>query len=503
MNVTQQLLEVKSMENSFDPAHISLAKISHTKQRSGADDPTKSGLSKSVPSNGLYYKPHVETGGFVSLRGYRKSVLLDSREGNLPIGKRKGNWVYFDNERQRVDCQAFQSRFGTVFFESGVSKAEKIKSELAKIGSPFDLSQKDSEYLGLFFDGTSNFRGQSGTNVYELYNVYLGNKIYYGGVGNSIENNFSGFMQEVIAGLESAFAYGFDFNMERAMTDINEFLSKTNRPTKIQLFGFSRGAAQANKLAKVLKNTGIEVNLLLMIDPVYSIGLPGQGSQDVYTSPFGQAHNYVETEISNNVRKAVILYAEHETRVWFPATKFMFDKKNTQLIAGLTPGNHCDAGGFWNRNGAFQYISLYWILEKIVSGLPGDPFSQELTCSYWQNAIGVRLKEITDNPQSMWNWSNIDEFYILERNLLSYPKQGIQKIAKAYLGPTFGELLGEKVGNHLFGNQQNVSEIDRRFNALGYTPEKLRDWLQGKDALPVADYDYASKPPLVAEVMQA
>ncbi len=74
--------------------------------------------------------------------------------------------------------------------------------------------------------------------------------------------------------------------------------------------------------------------------------------------------------------KAVVLYASHETRVWFPATKFTFDKRRTELIAGLTPRNHCDAGGFWSRDGEFQYVSLYWMLEKIASGIPSDPFSE-------------------------------------------------------------------------------------------------------------------------------
>ena len=485
------------MKSNFDIEQTTLSRISHTKKRAiEGVDPTESGFSKRLPSDGLYYKPHKESGDFISLRCYKKKMLLpDSREGNLPIGKQRGNWIYFDNGKQRVDLLAFQSRFDTVFFEYELSRVAKIQTELEKIASPFDLSQNNSEYLGLFFDGTSNFRGQSETSVYELYNIYTGNKIYYGGVGNSIENNFSA--------LKSAVAYGFDYNLTRAMTDLKEFFDKTKRHMKIQLFGFSRGAAQANKFAYAMKNTGIEVNLLLMIDPVYSIGYPGQGSRDVDTSPLGKSHNYVETTIPDNVRKAVILYAEHETRVWFPATKFTYNKTKTEMIAGLTPGNHCDAGGFWKRNGAFQYISFYWMLEKIASGLLGDPLSNDLPSSQWQHAIRERLIEITGNSRSTWNWSDIDSFYILSKNFMSLPEEGIKVLAKTYLGPTFGELLGEKVGNSLFGDQQEVSEIERRFDTFGYPLEKLHDWLEGKEALPIADYKFASKPPPVSGAIQA
>jgi len=232
-----------------------------------------------------------------------------------------------------------------------------------------------------------------------------------------------------------------------------------------------------------------------MIDPVYSIGVAGQGIRRVRTSLQGKEHNYVETSIPDNVRKAVVLYAKHETRVWFPATKFEQENPETELITGLTPGNHSDAGGYWCRNGAFQYVSLYWLLEKITSENSGDPFSGG--CLQWQREIDSQLEEITGNPQSQWNWSCVDGFYTFSKNLLSLPKRGIQKVAKKYFGPTFGDLLGKEVANYLFGDQQDASELERRFDSFENL-EELHNWLAEKGAWsPVAFYDYTSKPPAI------
>jgi hypothetical protein len=482
------------MKNSFELVQTSLSRISHTKTRlTMENDPTKS----SMPKRSLYVKPHKDKEGIIHLGLHeRRYWLFDSKNDTFLFEKPKENWIYFNDGRQRVDVQSVLSRFNRVILSAQSSWKEIIQSELEKIASPFDLSQRDSKYLGLFFDGTDNFRGQSETSIYELYNLYAGNKIYYGGVGNSIENNFSR--------LKSAVAYGFDQNLERAMVDIIEFHDKANGSHRIQLFGFSRGAAQANELAKNLSRHKFEVDVLLMVDPVYSVGVAGQGSARVRLSEEGKKGNFVEASISDNVRKAVVLYAEHETRVLFPATKFNLDDgTKTELIAGLTPGNHCDAGGFWNRNGAFQYVSLYWILENISSGTPGDPFSGNLDDLQWQNAIGTRLREITTNRQSTWNWSNIDWFYILSKNLLSLPKKAIKNLAKKYLGPTFGEDIGERVAHRLFGDQQEESEIERNFDTFGYVLEKFRDWLEEKNALPITGYDYVSKPLPVSGSVQA
>ena len=477
------------MKSEFDIKRTSLAKISHTKQRSGADDPTKSGMSKcNVPEGGGYFRVHIEKNGDVDLRVYKKKRWLrDPHHNCFRIGKQIGDWVYFDTQKQRVNTNAFRTRFNNVALDTEPFEEEKILSELEKIASPFDLSLKDSEYLGLFFDGTGNFRGQSETNVYKIYKIYGGNKFYYGGVGNSIEYNFSS--------TKKAVARGFNHNIDRAIADIEEFQSKAN--TKIQLFGFSRGAAQANMLATCLKKRGIEVDLLLMMDPVYSISIAGQGSKEVRTSKDGKEHNFVETDISDNVSKAVVLYAEHETRVWFPATKFTTEGKRTKLITGLTPGNHCDAGGYWSQKGDFQYVSLYWMLEKIASEAPGDPFAGNLKCSQWQHVIDIRLREITDNHKSQWYWSSVDWFYALSKNPLYLLKKGIEVIAKE-LSPTLGEQLGPIAAHYLLGDQQEKMEIERKFDTFGYPLEKLHDWLSGKDALPIADYDYVSKPPSVS-----
>jgi hypothetical protein len=304
-----------------------------------SNDPTHSDwVKRRLPMGKMYAEPFIKK-GFVYFR-------INPSNGSIPVGRRTENWTYLHNDyknhqKLRISNDAFDLRFETKKLEIDPSiRFERIQEELEKIATPFDVSRDDSEYLGLFFDGTSNFSIQSETNVYELCNCYLGNKFYYGGVGNSVENKF--------AQVRSATARGFDFNIRRAISDIHEYVKQKKRQPKIQLAGFSRGAAQANELAKRLKDE-FEIDLLLMMDPVYSLGVPGQGSNMV---PLGKSHNYVETDITDNVRKVIVLYAEHETRVWFPATKFTFDKNQTTFVAGLSPGNHCDVGGYWERNGA-------------------------------------------------------------------------------------------------------------------------------------------------------
>ena len=490
---TTDTVILRTMKSEFDIKQTTLSIISNMEKRLGElDDPTKSGMSKcNVPEGGGYFRVRIEKNDDVYLRVYKKKRWLrDPHHNCFRIGTQKGDWVYFDSQKQRVNTNAFRTRFDYAALDTEPFKKEKILSELGKIASPFDLSKKGSEYLGLFFDGTGNFRGQSETNVYKIYKIYGGNKFYYGGVGNSIEHNFSS--------VKSAVAHGFSHNINRAIADLEKFRrkSKDNRSVQIQLFGFSRGAAQANMLATRLKKRGIEVDLLLMMDPVYSISIAGQGSKEVRTSKDGEAHNFVETDISDNVCKAVVLYAAHETRVWFPATKFTTEGKHTKLIAGLTPGNHCDAGGYWSQKGDFQYVSLYWMLEKIASEAPGDPFAGNLKRSQWQHVIDIRLKEITDNHKSRWHWSNVDWFYTLSKNPLYLLKKGIEVIAKE-LSPILGEQLGPIVARYLLGNQQKKMNIERKFDTFGYPLETLHDWLAGKNALPIANYDYVSKPPPV------
>lgn len=196
-----------------------------------------------------------------------------------------------------------------------------------------------------------------------------------------------------------------------AVADILKFYgswknSDGTQGAKIQIFGFSRGAAQSVELARALKTYGIEVEFIGLFDPVYSVAKPGQASNHVETTANSTNCNYVTAAIPDNVKKAAVLYAAHEERAWFPATAFTYNSAKTTLIAGITPGNHCDAGGYYDLNGDFQWVSLYWMLEKMYSNHEHDPFAKGLTQAQWNAMIETQVAKVTQNPNAKWYWSD-------------------------------------------------------------------------------------------------
>jgi hypothetical protein len=466
------------------------------KLRSPIDDPTRSNRM-AISIYGTYAKP-VTDRDLVYFKVYKDNIILDSSKGSLLCGNRDEYWTqlhatYKKLQNLRISNDAFDLRFNPMVIKLDKSnKHQQIQEELEKIASPYDTS-KNSEYLGLFFDGTGGWSGQSNSNVYKFCNHYKGNKFYYGGVGNSIENDYNV--------PKAMIADGFDVNAKRALFDLEQYLqknSKQNPKPKIQLIGFSRGAAQANEIAQdIKKKFDLEIDLLLMMDPVYSLGVPGQGSARVHTSEISKAHNFVEANIADNVKRVVVLYATHETRVWFPATKFKFNKNKTQFIAGLSPGNHCDIGGYREREGDFQHISYLWMLEKSASNDKNDPFSGGTAPEQWTSHIKDQLNKITKNPKSHWNWSEIDWYYrfLYNINIIKTLGDVIKWILNKNIPGQLNDYFGDKTIEKLLGDQQDVLELVRDFSTFEseHGLEKLQEWLEEKDAMPIT-YDYISKP---------
>ena len=231
---------------------------------------------------------------------------------------------------------------------------EKVTASIDKyaplVESPRNI-KKGSKFVGVFFDGTSNHLGHI-TNIIKMYSGYLGSKHYFGGVGNYVdfgERNTSG-----------GAGRGFSPLVRRALGElINNYGGLEGlRKKKIHIFGFSRGAAQAVELAKVLEGLNVEVDFLMPFDPVHSVFKPGQDSSYVKSTPAGVNGNYVTTTFPTNVRKALPFYAKHEQRSWFTPTVFT----NTANIAGyqsyLFPGTHGDIGGHYQSNPHIQRITF-------------------------------------------------------------------------------------------------------------------------------------------------
>jgi len=158
---------------------------------------------------------------------------------------------------------------------------------------------------------------------------------------------------------------GWTNTIARAERDVlsAQKIMQNGQPGKtlhVDIFGFSRGAAMSNELARKLKDHHIEVRFLGMFDPVYSYGwTAGQGSWYTDFSWAGLSGNYVTTSIPTNVKDATVYYAANETRSWFPATKMTVDKSTTKATFVIAPGGHGEIGGHWQNGEFMQQFPLH------------------------------------------------------------------------------------------------------------------------------------------------
>jgi hypothetical protein len=140
-----------------------------------------------------------------------------------------------------------------------------------------------------------------------------------------------------------------------------------NKNLHVDLFGFSRGAAQCIELARALEERGVTVRFMGLYDPVYSLDKPGQDSSLIHPSLKSAAKNYVAAEVSANVRNTAVLYAEHEERSWFPATALFARAGGGRIHAGTAPGVHSDVGGHRKSNQYFMYLARRWMTEEAAA----------------------------------------------------------------------------------------------------------------------------------------
>jgi hypothetical protein len=229
---------------------------------------------------------------------------------------------------------------------------QKVSDAIAAVRSPHRVDPA-SQQIGIFIGGTGmHITGQG--NVERLYNLYQGTKFYYGGVGNAVDCS--------VETLSSATGWGWTQIIDRAVADIRA----SYRPgMKLHLFGFSRGAAMANELARRLGAQQISVDFLGMFDPVYSfgVGTPGQDSDLVEGTFAGLRGNYVQATIHPHVKSALSIYSVNEERTWFPATR-MTASATTRFDTLRSPGGHGEVGGHWESNMRIQHLNLRAMIES-------------------------------------------------------------------------------------------------------------------------------------------
>ena len=275
--------------------------------------------------------------GPLAIKSVRTKIGMIDRHGwiNLPSGQR----VLYTALVKWAD-------------ELIMGSSQEISRLIDGLISPFAIQTEARQY-GIFIGGTGMHMFGLG-NVERLYNMYDGTKFYYGGVGNpaEYESKNRGFA-------DNGAGYGWTEILDRIEADV---LSHYRGWQKLHVFGWSRGAAMGIEFARRMGRFGIEVEFLGLFDPVYSYFLPGQSSSLIQWSPQGRQGNYVSAIPTTNVKAIGALYAIHEDRSFFPATRLTQDGI-TRMKLMKSPGAHGEIGGHFLSDLSLQRMNLRAMVE--------------------------------------------------------------------------------------------------------------------------------------------
>lgn len=238
--------------------------------------------------------------------------------------------------------------------------------------------------VGIFFDGTYNNAYDTTirkTNVYRLSRHYKTpvddiysasgsclqeafRPVYIQGVGstgNALSGPFAGSTGLGIDGV-------FD-RMEQATNFLRQTVESFGgidgiTELRVDIFGFSRGAATARIYANALADAGIDklrIRFLGLFDTVGSFGIPGDASEGYISMPRSTAgrvgfflspsiyalFNQGELDMNihaNTTEKAFQITAQDEFRAFFPLSRIKPAGAGQCVEVGC-PGNHGDIGG--------------------------------------------------------------------------------------------------------------------------------------------------------------
>ncbi len=236
------------------------------------------------------------------------------------------------------------------------------------------VSGVDPKGLALYaFDGTGT-RYETQTHVSILHGVYEGVAHYKEGVGDRSWKVFGG-----------AFGLG---GRERLEWMYRRFLETFPKDDKIDIIGFSRGAAMAREFANMIYERGDgsgrhtvrvgkmeqevwgkpckipKIRFVGLFDTVGSFGWPGN-----HINPG------IRMDLPPNVHYAAQAVAKDEHRSKFPLTPLNKPGAGQEFSQTIFPGDHSDIGGGWEwrRNllsrAPLEYI---WNAGKRV-GVPFGP----------------------------------------------------------------------------------------------------------------------------------
>ena len=385
-------------------------------------DPTKTieQYDRVIEVQGVAYWEHTvgiepsRIEGPLTMKSVRTKIGMIDRHG----------WVYLPSG-QRVLYSALVKWADELIMGS----SQEIGRLIDGLISPFAIETESRQY-GIFIGGTGMHLFGLG-NVERLYNMYRGTKFYYGGVGNPVEyeSRNRGFA-------DNGAGYGWTEILDRIEADI---LSHYRGWQKLHVFGWSRGAAMGIEFARRMGRYGIEVEFLGLFDPVYSYVSPGQSSWLIEWSSQGRQGNYVSAIPTTNVKAIGALYAIHEDRSFFPATKLTQDGM-TRLKLMKSPGAHGEIGGHFLSNLSLQRLNLRAMVEfAMLDGNVRFAFrgiEQDLVRIYSSpvtkklqnqailspiNPIEGRGKALAASELSSWQAMGADEYY---RELLECSVQG-------------------------------------------------------------------------------
>lgn len=350
--------------------------------------------------------PPVTAKRYTGTRGAFKAFVFDEA---MLIGSYDANDYYvIISHRRRISLRALRVQCA-LLYTGGWKLSERrnaINAILCKLTVPYQL-HKASNHIGLFFDGTAAFKDETHTNIFKDFTAYVGNKCYYAGIGNFHDNNFWG----ILAGATWADpSQQFFPIIEQAYRDIAYLCrSRSYTTVYVDMFGMSRGAAQAVELARLLHQKpipGLIINFLGLYEPVYSVGFLRPGQQSMLVES-GDIHgNWTRGSITPNVKQVAIVYARNEERTWFSAAYFTYDETQTIVDVGVLSGSHGSICGprvpsRWQP--CLHIMARSWMRERAqLAGVPCQtkdvlhPICNDFACAI-TTAVAEALKWDYDN----------------------------------------------------------------------------------------------------------
>jgi RHS repeat-associated protein len=229
------------------------------------------------------------------------------------------------------------------------------------------------------FDGTWNDKDKMNrpTNVAKLYEIYTRRKSYKSGIGTSR-------LTRLIGGATGAGGKNRVKTMYKDLVTIYNTFDPTGDNQKIDVIGFSRGAALARDFVNYINEQGgvpittrngrkvvcpVTIRFLGLFDTVASFGIPGNDINLGY-----------DLSIPGNVENVRHAIAQDEYRGMFPLTSVL-DPNGANLDPRIVErpfrGAHSDVGGGYEVGDRSNFALNWMYHEAIRVGVPFGPLSPE------------------------------------------------------------------------------------------------------------------------------